>query len=507
MSAVVALASPASRWRAFEDRFDLVSPRLNPLRHLGALAFLLFWILVGSGIYLYAAIDTSVTGAYSSIDWLSREQWWLGGVLRSVHRYAADLFAVTAVVHLLREWTLGRFRGHATSSWLTGVALLPLLAVSAIGGFWLNWDQLGQYSADASAEWLDAWPLFATPLTRNFLAPDRIDDRLFSLFVFVHIGVPLLMLFGLWFHLRRLAQVAVWPPRALGLVLAAMLLVLAAIAPVQSHAPADLAQMPAVLVYDWILLFVHPLVDATSATAVWLAALAGFAVLLVLPLWRARTRAPAAEVHPHHCSGCGRCVADCPYDAIAMVPHPQRRGFALAEVDSDACASCGLCVGACPSSTPFRSMAALVSGIDLPQQPVDHLRSALRERLQLGTAKNAYVVFGCAANAAAWAVDDPDVAAFGLSCVGQLPPSFVEYALRDGAAGVLVATCPESGCVFRLGQRWTVERLGGRRAPVLRRSVDASRWAVVAAGGRDPEGVRAALAAMRQPARGKGGCA
>ncbi|MBK7043529.1 MAG: cytochrome b N-terminal domain-containing protein [Rhodanobacteraceae bacterium] len=222
-------------WRALEDRFDLVSPALNPLRHLGSLAFLLFWILVATGVYLYAVIDTSVDGAYRSIDDLSRQQWWLGGVMRSVHRYAADMFALVTLAHLLREWVLGRFRAFATSSWLTGVALLPLVAVSAIGGFWLNWDQLGQYSAISSAEWMDGWPLFGSVLSRNFLDPAAVSDRLFSLFVFVHIGVPLLLVFGLWFHLRRLAQVKVWPPRPMLLVLLVMLLAMAAVAPVMSH--------------------------------------------------------------------------------------------------------------------------------------------------------------------------------------------------------------------------------------------------------------------------------
>ena len=50
-----------------------------------------------------------------------------------------------------------------------------------------------------------------------------------------------------------------------------------------------------------------------------------------------------------------------------------------------------------------------------------------------------------------------------LDCTGQLPPSFVEYALRDGAAGVLVSGCKPGGCEFRLGTRWTEERLLGLR--------------------------------------------
>ncbi|MBK7145877.1 MAG: hydrogenase iron-sulfur subunit [Xanthomonadales bacterium] len=492
-------------WAWCEDRLDLASPRLNPLRHLGSIALLMFWVLVASGVYLYAMIDTSVDDAHASIDRLSREQWYFGGLLRSMHRYAADVLVLTTTLHLLREWSFGRFRRFRAASWWTGVALLPLITVSAIGGFWLNWDQLGQYSAIATAEWLDWWPLFASPFTRNFLGVASISDRLFSLFVFVHIGVPLLMVFGIWFHVRRLAHAAVWPPRPMLWTMLLLLLGLAVVAPVLSHAPADLARVPEVLAYDWILLFVHPLVTATSSTTVWLAALGLLALLLLLPFWRATpVAAPAvAEVDPAHCSGCRRCVADCPYDAIRMLPHPTRRGFALAEVDADACASCGICVGSCPSSTPFRSMQHLRTGIDMPQQPIDALRRALRERLGQASAKGALVVFGCDHGASVRKLEHDDVAAFSLICTGMLPPSFIEYALRDGAAGVVVVTCRDGGCAFRLGQRWTAERLAREREPALRATVPTEKFACVAAGPGDILAVSEALARLRAQTTGE----
>ena len=47
----------------------------NPLRHLGALGLFCLWILVATGLYLYTVLDTSIEGVYSSIGWLTREQW------------------------------------------------------------------------------------------------------------------------------------------------------------------------------------------------------------------------------------------------------------------------------------------------------------------------------------------------------------------------------------------------------------------------------------------------
>ena len=472
-------------FRGIERVFDAAfGSSLNPLRHLGALGFMMFWLLAVSGIYLYVMLDTSVEGAHRSIEQLSRAPWQPGGMLRSLHRYAADGFIIVMLVHLLREGLYGRYSGFRRFSWLTGVPLLLLAFVNAIGGFWLNWDQLGQFSAQATAEWLDWLPLFASPLTRNFLGADAVSDRLFSLFVFVHIGVPLLLVFGLWFHIQRVARATVFPPRQLAIGTAITLVVLAVVAPVASQAPANLSMAPAALAYDWLLLFVHPLTNATSPGFVWATLTGALLLLFALPfLPQSTMMAPIAVVDPVNCNGCRRCFDDCPYAAVTMVPHPTRSLRQLAQVNADLCASCGICVGACPSSTPFRSATELVTGIDMPSAPIGILRRKLVQGLAaLGEHPCKIAVFGCDHGADVGRLAAPDVAAFSLMCTAQLPPSFVEYALRDGAAGVLVSTCAEGACEYRLGQRWTAERLQGMREPHLRASVPRERLALASAG-------------------------
>ena len=406
---------------------------------------------------------------------------------------------VVMLAHLLREGLYCRYSGFRRLSWLTGVVLLPLTYVNAIGGFWLNWDQLGQFSAIATAEWLDWLPLFGSPLARNFLVVSAVTDRLFSLFVFVHIGVPLLLAFGLWFHVHRVAHPMVFPPWRLAAGAAGTLLTLALAAPVLSQAPANLMVAPTVLAYDWLLLFVHPLIYSTSAAFAWFALASTLLALLVLPLLSQPARAPVALVDAANCNGCRRCFDDCPYAAVTMVAHPTRGIRELAQVNADLCASCGICAGACPSASPFRSVAELVTGIDMPSAPIGVLRGKLVNGLaSLGNQPHKIAVFGCdhGADVRQWA--GPDVVAFSLLCAGQLPPSFIEYALRDGAAGVLVTGCGEASCEYRLGQRWTAERLQGMREPHLRASVPRERIALVNASESDPSAVRDALQSLRE---------
>ena len=100
-------------WRAWERAelaFDAVfGARGNPLRHLGALGFLFFWVMLGTGLYLYISFEGTAEGAYRSIESLSAAA--LGSAVRSLHRYAADGFVVVTALHLVRELLAGRFTG------------------------------------------------------------------------------------------------------------------------------------------------------------------------------------------------------------------------------------------------------------------------------------------------------------------------------------------------------------------------------------------------------------
>jgi ferredoxin len=417
------------------------------LRHLGALGFALFWVLAASGIYLYIRFDTSVADAYGSIDGL---EWWFGGVLRSMHRYAADAFVVVVALHVVRELLAGRFRGFRTFSWISGVPLVWLLYASGIVGYWLVWDARSQFSAQATAEWLLALGIGAEPMARNFLGAAQISDRLFSLFVFLHIGLPLALLAGMWVHVQRLGRPATVAPRVLGLGLVAALAALAVLQPVTSEARWDPAVVPQGLQLDWFVLFVHPLMYATSPAILWLAAGGATAALVALPLLARRPAAPAARVDPENCNGCGRCVVDCPYEAVILVDKRAR-------VFEARCAACGICAGACPSATPFRSVAELASGIDLPDLTVHELRRRLQAALPADE-----VLFSCEGTRAG---------GIALRCLAMLPPSFVEYALRNGARRVRAVGCPEGECAWRLGLELTAERFAGARDPRLRPNV------------------------------------
>ena len=320
--------------RAFGDR-------LNPFYHLGSIAFFLFWIVAGSGLYLYAFFDTSVAGAYRSVDALTFDQWFAGGVLRSVHRYASDAMVVVMLVHMIRYFAFNRLRGFRSFSWLTGVALIWLVYASGVNGYMLPWDRLSQFVVGATFEWLDWLPGFGGALIRNVIYPSSINDRFFSLLVFIHIGVPLILLLTMWVHVQRVPKAKMQPPRPIAISVAMVMLALALLQPVVSQGgAADLRMAVTSLDLDWFYLAGYPLLYHWSAGTLW--ALAGLiTVLLIAMPWLQRRRGGGASrdfqlsVHPgasHLVARSGETLLEAGLRAGLALPYECRSG------------GCGVCV-------------------------------------------------------------------------------------------------------------------------------------------------------------------
>ncbi len=478
----------------------------NPLLNLGALGFFFYWIITVSGIYIYIFFDTGVHDAYDSIEYMTHEQWYLAGIMRSLHRYASDALVVVMFAHILREFALDRYRGVRWFSWVTGVPILVMVFVAGISGYWLVWDKLAQYVAIVSTEWLDLLPIFGEPIARNFLSPDAIESRFFTLMIFMHIAIPLIALAILWMHLQRVTKARINPPRGLAISMFAALMGLSLIHPAMSQAPADLATVPGNVGLDWFYLPLYPLLETLPGSLTWGMATCLLVIMIAMPWLPPMKRARPAEVDLANCNGCGRCYNDCPYNAISLIARTDGTAFEREPIVNAAfCVSCGLCAGSCPTSMPFRRLSALSPGIDMP----DHTIATLREETEKAAAglsgTDRIIVFGCDSGPAHTTVSSDTVGTVSLTCIGQLPPAFIDYVLsRDLADGVVLTGCRENACHARYGIKWTEDRLAGVRDPHLRRRVPRERVRTVWAGKTGMARLRDEVAAFAQDLRDMG---
>ena len=470
---------------ATERVFALFFPaQWNPLLNLGALGFFFYWIITVSGIYVYIFFDTGVTQAYDSIEYMTHDQWYAAGVMRSLHRYASDALIVVMLLHIIREFSLDRYRGVRWFSWMTGVPILVFVYAAGITGYWLVWDRLAQYVAIVSTEWLDRLPIFGEPIARNFLSPDTLDSRFFSLMVFIHIAVPLIALILLWVHLQRVSRPRINPPRGLAVGSLCALMALSLVHPALSQGPADLAKVPGALGLDWFYLPLFPLLENLPGPVTWGGAGALLVMFCAIPWMPPMRKPPVAKVDLANCNGCTRCFADCPYSAISMNVRSDGLPFEReAVVNPSLCVACGICAGSCPTATPFRRASELVAGIDLPDRTVAQLRDEVEQSCSGMTGENRILVFGCEHGVPLRGLPSNNVRTVTLRCIGQLPPSFIDFVLsRRMADGVALTGCSDNGCHARYGTRWTDARLARERDPQLRRRVPRERIRVFWAG-------------------------
>jgi ferredoxin/coenzyme F420-reducing hydrogenase delta subunit len=455
-------------------------PRLNPVTQLGTLGWFLFWIVIASGIYVYIFFDTGLTQAWESLERLSRDQWWLGGIMRSLHRYASDALVIVVLLHALREFAMDRMRGNRWFPWLTGVSLIWFLYVCGITGYWLVWDQLAQYVAIETTQWLDSIGIFSEPIARNFIDSERLSGRFFTLMAYIHIAVPLLMLLFMWIHIQRHAHARVNPHRALGIGTLMALVALSLVRPAMSQAPADLDSVPLRLGFDWFYLGFYPLLQHVDGRTLWAILVGGSVFMTALAWLPPQRKAPAARVDLPNCNGCARCFADCPYGAITMVGRTDGLKYEQqAQVVEDMCMSCGICVGACPTATPFRSAGELTAGIELPERSTAALRAEVVAAAAKLSGDARIVVFGCTHDAHSATLADAATAVIPLPCAGMLPPPFIDFVLSRGHAdGVLISGCAEHDCFERLGDQFTEQRIANQRDPNLRGRVPRERVAV-----------------------------
>jgi len=311
----------------------------NPFYYLGAITYLMFWIIVVSGFYIYAFYDTGVEDAYNSVESITHGQWYLGGIMRSMHRYASDGMVLAAVIHMLRNFIFDRYRDFRWFSWFTGIAVLWLVYMAGINGYWLVWDKLAQFVAVGTAEWLDALPIFSDPLARNFLEQGSVNDRFFSLLSLIHIGVPLATFAIIWIHTQRVPEAKTSPPRMLKIGLIISLVLLALVKPALSQGPADLDSTPSVLNLDWFYLWSYPLLYSWSPDKVWALAGGVTGLLLLLPFLGGKGR--GKNEYQISAIPCGRMITAKKGETILEAA--LRQGLTLPYLCRDG--ACGTCKG------------------------------------------------------------------------------------------------------------------------------------------------------------------
>ncbi len=441
----------------------------NPLYHLHSIGVFLLWVALFTGIYLFIFYKINPEGAYESVRYLTEEQWWLGGLMRSLHRYGSDLLVVVMVLHLLKTLVTSRYGGWRRLAWVSGVFILWVVLICGIFGYWLVWDRKAQLIAVLSAEMLEHIPIFGQPLSINFSGAGTLDAIFFYILFIMHFALTVFLFILLWVHVSRIASARINPPFKLGLATLGLLILYSILFPAGLEPPADLKVLPTPVEVDWFFMFLYPPLKYIPVYMMWLIIIGVTAVLVLIPWLFPVKRELTASVILKNCTGCEQCVFDCPYEAIYMRRRTDGKPFNLeAVVSQGRCAGCAICVGACDFDAI--SMQAFTE-----REFKERILQASGE-LAGAEKRPTLVVFACR-----WGVDVSEHLAglttrvFTVPCAGMIQPAMAETALNAGVDGVVISACAENDCHYRAGDELLKLRFSGIRRPTFKTGVDRDR--------------------------------
>jgi ferredoxin len=451
--------------------------RANPLHQSGTIAVAMLGVLLITGVYLlfvYRVAEPS-----TSVARLSNDPW-MGSWIRSLHRYATDVFILAVLVHALRMAAQARSWGRRTLAWVSGVVLLAIGLASAWTGFVMVWDSFAERLARDGTRLFDFLPLLSEPSARIVAGDAPVPSAFFFVLTFFHIALPLALGAGLWVHVSRVARPSLLPPRRLAWTLTAVLVAAAIVLPVPAGAAADpftlQTSTPVSLVFAWWL----PLSERLGPGLTWALSLIVVLGALMVPRFARRERtglhAPSV-VDPALCTGCNQCPQDCPWEAITMVPRDDDRPTLVALVDPSKCVSCGICAASCapmgvgPTGRTGRDQLAAIRG---------GLLAELAEADRQPDESPPVVAMLCsrAPGNHVEALRQRGARIHTVPCAGNLHTSVIELTLRAGAPGVIVYGCPPRDCTGREGPKWLHERVYNDREAELQARVDRRRISI-----------------------------
>ncbi|MEW6467689.1 MAG: 4Fe-4S binding protein [Bacteroidota bacterium] len=419
----------------------IYSSRHNPMYHLGALTVFSLAIALVTGIYLFLFFKIDPREAYSSTQSISEQ--WLGGLMRSLHRYSSDLLILLSILHLVHMLVTGKFRRSV--SWLSGIGTLWIMWVIGLTGFMLVWDHKSKLLGILTSKLLAFLPIFPDSITGGFMMNDTSSlAGYFRMILFAHLALSVFVFILLWIHVKHLAKPRLIPSKYLMAITGFALLLACLLFPVFSDPSAESSIAPHSVTFDLYYLPGFYLMKSFSPAMNWMFILLFIVAISVLACIR-RPRFSPARIDPEKCDACEQCSRDCPYNAIDVL---EVNGERKAVLDQQKCLACGICIGSCKSFA-----------IDMPGMP------DLREFVQ--KEKKELAVFSCRFIPPGTIPNHPDISIHTIPCVGDVHAKKIPELFHENAKGIMLVSCED--CYHRFGTEIEEARIERKRRPVFTR--------------------------------------
>jgi len=179
---------------------------------LGTISFVLFMILLLTGIVLMFLYVPSVERAYASVKDLEFVVSY-GWLLRSVHRIGAHLMVAAVFLHMVRVFLTGGYKNGSAAganrplNWIVGIALLVVTLLLSFTGYLLPWDQLAYWAITVGTNIASAAPIVGSWVRFFLLGGHEIAQNTLIRFYVLHVVfLPAIVLFLFSYHMWRVRK-------------------------------------------------------------------------------------------------------------------------------------------------------------------------------------------------------------------------------------------------------------------------------------------------------------
>ena len=182
------------------------SLRARATYYLGSFSFLLFLMLVITGILLMFYYHPAVPQAYRDMKDL-RFVVSSGVFLRNLHRLAAHLMVVAVFAHMFHVFYRGGYKPPHEFNWVVGVVLLLVTLFLSYTGYLLPWDQLAFWAITVGTNIISAMPLVGNRVKFLVLGGNVVGENALLRFYVLHcVVLPLVAVLLVGIHFWRVQK-------------------------------------------------------------------------------------------------------------------------------------------------------------------------------------------------------------------------------------------------------------------------------------------------------------
>lgn len=244
--------------------------KTNPFYALGPIFYLIWFVVMATGLVLIAWYVPSKAAAFDSILYI-QNQVPFGNIIRGVHKYGADAMIIAATMRVFRMFIMADYKPGKEFNVAIGLVMLLLAMYSGLSGYLLIWNQRAFWATKVFATfptYMDQFPFmgdYYMPLVKSLHlgwntaevllgAGGAITQETITRFFSLHLAFSLipLILVEIYFYNNSYKRIPLnWIKRNIVLL---MLVVVAIVIPAALGRRSDPDVTPLPILSDWYFL-------------------------------------------------------------------------------------------------------------------------------------------------------------------------------------------------------------------------------------------------------------